>query len=286
MTTIADLLQQGQSVLRETSATPLLDAQLLLAVALAKPRSWLLSNPTSTVSVDHEQSYQRLLLRRVKHEPVAYILGKQSFFGLDLSVNEHVLIPRPDTECLVQEAINLIRHFDPEETMMIDVGTGSGAIAIAMSHHFPDLTIIGTDISPQAVEIAQKNARFHRCNSLRFQRTDLFQDVSIGPFSKIVITANLPYITSDEMSSLMPDVGNFEPHLALWGGQDGLDIYQRLFRQMASHLAGKEVFCLVECDPAQIKTLKKLIRFTFFDPSIRVFNDFSGTRRGIVFQYK
>lgn len=221
--------------------SPALDAELLLAHALRRDRSWVLAHPEHIMTPSEQALAEQLVSRRQRREPLAYILGCQPFFGLDLLVTPAVLIPRPETEELVERAIQWLnqRAAGRRETLaslrVIDVGTGSGAIALALAHAVPELHVIGVDDSAPALEVARTNARrLGLERRVHFAAGDLLLPFA-GPFD--LILANLPYIPSAELPTLMPEVSQYEPRRALDGGSDGLEPLRRLLAQARTRLA-------------------------------------------------
>lgn len=220
---------------------PALDAELLLAHALRRDRSWVLAHPEYIMTPAEHTLAGQLLSRRIQREPLAYILGYQPFFGLDLLVTPAVLIPRPETEELVEHALRWLnqRAAGRQDILaglrVVDVGTGSGAIALALASAVPELYIVAVDDSAPALEVARLNAcRLGLAERVHFIAGDLLLPLA-GPFD--LILANLPYIPSAELPTLMPEVSQYEPRRALDGGSDGLEPLRRLLAQARTRLA-------------------------------------------------
>ncbi len=205
--------------------TPQLDAELLIADALGVDRGALVVDPAMEIPPSAARTIGERIRRRVQREPVAYILGRKGFRHIELEVDSRVLIPRPETELLVELALGL-----PEGARVHDVGTGSGAIALALLDERPDLRVSASDASPDAVEVARANA----------VRLGLGLELSVarglpaGDYD--LVLANLPYVTEAEMGALQPEIGRFEPHQALVSGEDGLDAIRELIGQAPSGL--------------------------------------------------
>ncbi|WP_305044048.1 peptide chain release factor N(5)-glutamine methyltransferase [Geoalkalibacter sp.] len=207
-----------------------LDADLLLAATLGVDRVGLYLRYDQPLNAEELSRFRARVARRARREPLAYILGEVEFWSLSFAVTPAVLIPRPDTEVLVEEALAR----GPDEARVLDVGTGSGAIAISLAVERPAWQVTALDVSPAALEVAQGNARRHGvAERLRFLPGDLAQ-LPDEQFDLIV--ANPPYIPSADLAGLMPDVRDHEPHLALDGGPDGLAAYRALAAQAASRL--------------------------------------------------
>jgi len=202
------------------------DAELLLMRAANVDRAFLLTHPDTPLTPDQLATYNQWIDRRAQHEPVQYITREQEFYGLALRVTPDVLIPRPETEHLVEAALQRLPHNAP--LRIADVGTGSGAIAIAIAHSLPLATVTALDTSPAALAVARHNAEHHHLTArIRFLESDLLAAVASETFDAIL--SNPPYVAEFEV--LAPEVHNFEPHAALFAGRSGLDIYQRLIPQ-------------------------------------------------------
>ena len=201
-----------------------LEAELLLCDVLHTDRARLLAHDTDELTKEQQEAYEAVLARLETHEPFQYILGETNFMGLDFKVTPAVLIPRFDTERLVETAI--LHMESVEKPRVLDVCTGSGAIAVAISHLVPNAEVWAGDLSTDALKIAEENNQ--RCHTkVTFRQGDLLEPFSDLEHSLDVLVSNPPYITSDEMKGLPEDVLQ-EPHMALWGGEDGLDFYKRL----------------------------------------------------------
>ena len=224
MTTRAVIMQAAAEL--HPSTTSQRDAELLLMRALNKDRAWLLTHPDDTLEADQFAQYKSWIARRALHEPIQYILGEQEFFGLTFQVTPEVLIPRPETEHLVEAAL---AHFPGNAPLRIaDIGTGSGIIAISLAHSLPQAKILALDISPAALAVAAKNAeRLGVAERVEFRESDLLQTAEGEVFDAIV--SNPPYVATTE--DLEPQVRDYEPPSALYAGESGLDIYRRMIPQ-------------------------------------------------------
>ena len=266
MATIEELLREGVERLRDSgSDSPRLDAELLLARAIMADRTAVLAHPTAMVSDGQRERYEADLERRAAGEPVAYIRGFKEFFGLAFSTDERALIPRPETELLVElgerevmdRLIATPRPAGTQPLRIADIGTGCGTIAVALlaglrkrkSHH--EVEVIATDISPDALNLAMENAVGHGvADRVRFVEADLLPPVVSFPFE--VILANLPYVASQAVDGL-PIAASFEPRIALDGGPDGLDLIRRLLTRLPEALADGGV-TLLEIGSDQAET--------------------------------
>ncbi len=266
-------LDYGRSQLTPSSPTPRLDARLLLQHLLDVPHSYLVVHHDQTLTPKQEESYRQLISRARQEEPVPYIIGQATFFDFDLQVVPGVLIPRPETEQLVELAVAWAREREVETA--VDVGTGSGCIAIALARFLPDLQVTAIDISPEALTIAQQNAALLAPGRIQFQQSDLLQAID-QPVDLIV--ANLPYVTSGEWQALADGVKLYEPALALDGGEDGLDLIRKLLQQATTRLRPHSAIFL-EIGWQQGNAVQKLARSCFPEADVAVLPDFAGHDR-------
>ena len=221
--TIAAVLASATRALAASSETPRLDAELLLADALGVERARLVLDRAQRLDGGAHERFDRLARRRLAGEPIAYLLGRRGFRWLELDVDSRVLVPRPETELLVEVGLELA-----PESSVIDVGTGSGALALALKHERPDLVVRGVDVSADAVAVASANAR--RLNlDVSFSVSDLLDGDAVAGADAVL--ANLPYIADGV--PLPVDVAGYEPALALYGGPDGLAVIRRLIARVA-----------------------------------------------------
>jgi len=204
------------------------DAETLLAHLLSHDRAWLLAHADDAIEAQVHASLRELTARRASNEPLQHLTGTQEFFCLPLRVTRDVLIPRPETEHLVEAVLDWARAQSQPRLGLVDVGTGSGAIALALAANLPQAEITALDISPAALEIARDNAdRTGLTGRVRFLQSDLLAAVSHeGPFDAIV--SNPPYVAETDAATLAPEVRDHEPSLALYAGPEGLEIYGRL----------------------------------------------------------
>ena len=232
------------------------DATLLLLHATGISRAQLLANPDRLLAPDEQNCYDQYIARRLTNEPVQYIIGQQEFYGLALRVTPAVLIPRPETEHLVESVLATLNHAGRIE--IADIGTGSGAIAIALAHHLPQARLIATDISPAALELATWNAAHHNLSTrIRFVESDLFTAlVGEGPFDAVV--SNPPYVAFSEGKYMHPQVREFEPATALFTTGNGMDVYRRLIPQAQATLKADGLLAL-EIGHGQREELAELL---------------------------
>ena len=224
-------IRRGAETLKEIAHESQRDAALLLYRAMGKDRAWLLAHPDVPLTVPQMARYDALLARRLQHEPIQYILGEQEFYGLPLKVTPAVLIPRPETEHLVEAVLEQLPK--TQALRIADVGTGSGAIALALASQLPLGEVDAFDISADALAVAEENARVLGLkNRVRCLQSDLLE--AAGQQSYDCIVSNPPYVASTEV--LETQVAQWEPHTALFAGPDGLAVYRQLLPGAAAHL--------------------------------------------------
>jgi release factor glutamine methyltransferase len=276
MINVQSALRRGQSILFYAEIdTPLLDATVLLSEATGLSKEQLLARPETEVEEASWRRYQSFLERRCSGTPVSYIRRKKEFFSLEFFVDERVLVPRPDTEVLVEEALRLAdRH--PDRKRVHDACTGCGCVAIALQQARPDLQVSASDLSAGAEEVFRLNCRRLLGRELPFTRSDLLNGVS-GPFD--LITANPPYLKDQEVDN-MAKIGWPEPAEALRGGSDGTRFAARLLRQAPARLAPGG-YLLLEADPAQMGFLRQRLGLAAFRDISQV-ADLTGRPRVIV----
>ncbi|MEY2442450.1 MAG: release factor glutamine methyltransferase [bacterium] len=253
------------------SDTPRLDAELLLAEALGVDRTALFTDPAREVLGPAVRTFQDFVRRRsVGREPVAYILERKGFRHIDLHVDPRVLVPRPETELLVEIGLAL-----PEGARVVDVGTGSGAIALACKHERPDLAVIGTDVSADAVAVARANAAALGLD-VEFAEGDLLAGVEECD----AILSNPPYIADGDRASLAPEIVHHEPAAALFAGADGLDVIRRLVPAAASALTASGLLA-IEVGEGQASAVAALLEAEGF-AEVHARPDLAGIERTVV----
>jgi release factor glutamine methyltransferase len=220
------------------------DAAHLLRHTLSISQATLLAHYDRVLTPEEEAAYRSFIARRLTHEPIQYITGEREFYGLPLRVNPAVLIPRNSTETLVEAVLDELKPQAGEVLRIVDVGTGSGAIAIALAHHLPSAQITALDLSPEALEVAVSNAALNALDHrIRFLVSDLLSVVSGEPAFDAVIS-NPPYIPTTYRDRLHPQIRDYEPEVSLYGGPAGLDIYRRLIPQARAALAPNGLLAL------------------------------------------
>jgi release factor glutamine methyltransferase len=263
---------------------PPFEIELLLAHILKKSREYVLAHPEIKLSKAQEKRFGQLLKRRKNHEPMAYILGEKEFYGLDFKVTRDTLIPRPETEMLVELVTqNMERDLrDCSELRaarytIIDVGTGSGNIIISLARSVKRETrskilFYGADLSPKALRIAKYNAKKNKIDKkIKFIKSNLLEyfinnNLAIQQFNNLIIVANLPYLSKEIYDATAPDIKNFEPQSALLSHKDGLAHYEKLFQQikkLQNSCCVLRVTCYAEFSPEQKPVLAELVRKYF-----------------------
>ncbi|MBI4994198.1 peptide chain release factor N(5)-glutamine methyltransferase [Candidatus Peregrinibacteria bacterium] len=225
---IRDALQQVEEILRNQ-----LEAEILLADCLGISREQIFTHPQSEISPENFKKFNKNCVYRARGKPLAYLTHHKEFFGLDFYVDERVLIPRPETELLVEcSMLNVVCR--GRDSVICDIGTGSGCIAIALAKNLPRAKITAVDISSGALEVARKNAKTHGVeNRIEFIKSDLMEKISDRNFD--IIVANLPYIAEEEKYSVGKEVLDYEPKNALFSGKTGLELFEKLFQQLKSY---------------------------------------------------
>ncbi|MCB9458163.1 MAG: peptide chain release factor N(5)-glutamine methyltransferase [Anaerolineaceae bacterium] len=273
MPTLRDALTDARSQLAHLP-TPRLDAEWLLCHLLDVPQSYLIAHSADTLPHNQRAQFDQLIARRVSGEPVAYIIGEVGFYGRTFAVSSVVLIPRPETERLIEAALSLLNRW--QQPVIVDIGTGSGAIAVTLAAECPQAAVYATDISPEALEIARQNAARHQVH-VAYSQGDLAEPLlSMLPKQVNLLVANLPYIASDEVPTL--DVSQHEPTLALDGGPDGLDLVRRLLGQV-SQLCTDDAVILLEIGADQGQAIIDLAKSILGEVSVHIERDYAGLDR-------
>lgn len=272
MTVIQDALREAATRFT-TSDSANLDAQVLLAAVLDVNRAYVLAYGERELTPEQQAQYQAWIARRVQGEPIAYILGKQAFYDREFIVSPAVLIPRPETELLLEQALTFTQ--DKSGLTVVDVGTGSGALAVTLAAHRPDTVVYATDISPAALAIAQQNARANDV-PVKFIEGDLLLPLIAARIKVDVVMANLPYIATADLTEL--EVSKHEPHLALDGGTDGLDLIQHLLAQLPQ-VANEGALTLLEIGAEQGLSAQRLIQDVPGARDITILKDYAGHDR-------
>jgi release factor glutamine methyltransferase len=289
--TLTETLQKGAQRLRaEAVPNDLLDAQSLLAFALGQDRTYLIVHYHDEVPSDALSRFEALIERRCAGEPLQYITGQQAFFGLDLEVTPAVLIPRPETELIVEELLRLSPPTPPTpptpaappSPLVIDLGTGSGCLAIAIARELPTVRVLAVDRSLAALEVAVRNGRRHQVSDrLQFIAGDLLEPIAERPLAWAIVS-NPPYLASSELGEVAREVREWEPHSALTDGGDGLSFHRRLLADSPRRLLPGG-FLLIELGYRQAPAVLEMISADLWELP-RLLPDLQGIARTLVLQ--
>ncbi len=266
-------LKDAQQQVSRLSETANLDVQVLISTVLHKPRSWVLAHPEYELSVTVTSHLDEMLSQLARSIPLAYITGTSHFYGLQFYTNSDVLIPRPETELLVETALHRIKN-RLFSGLVLDIGTGSGCIAISLAVNLTDIKCIAIDKSSRALQVAKRNAGNNNVqNQCCFVQSDLTYSL-FGNFS--LICANLPYIPTSKLENL--SVARYEPKAALDGGKDGLDLIHRLLADSV-RIADRNVCLLLEIGADQADAVRKLAQKYYPEAEVAIKKDLAGNDR-------
>jgi len=272
--TIEAMVRDGAGLL-EGSQSPRLDARVLAKFVLDCDDAALIARASEQPTDDAQTKYRDLLLRRASGEPVAYIVGEKEFWGLRFRVTPDVLVPRADSECLIETACRRVDTTAP--LRILDLGAGSGCLLCAMLHEAQSASGVGVDISEQAIAIAKQNAAALGLEArTEFIVSDWFAAID-GAYD--LILANAPYIPDDDRAGLMVDVSGFEPSSALFGGADGLDHYRRIFSEIGDHLAPGGLVIVEYGDPKQGAAIREIASAALPGSGVEIIRDLAARER-------
>ncbi len=257
-----------------------LEAEILWRHVLGYDRATLYACLGEDATMEQGTRFRDLLARRLNREPAAYIVGHREFYGLDFEVDSRVLIPRPETELLVSEAIS--RCAEMTAPAIVDVGTGSGAVAVSLARYLPRANVFAADVSAPALAVANHNCRRHGVAArVTLLQCDLLSGLP-GPVD--LILANLPYLTAAEMASLPPEVRDYEPLTALSGGGDGLEVVRRLMGGFSDFLKPGGGLML-EVGPAQVAVVAQTLRWDHPEARLEILTDLAGRKRVVRLEF-
>lgn len=281
----SELLKKGKEILSNKKINePDEKASKLLQYILNQTREEFIINSFEEVSKNYEENYLKELGKIINGMPLQYIMHKQEFMGLDFYVDENVLIPQPDTEILVEEAINLIHSFEKiDKVQVLDLCTGSGAIAVSIIKYVPNVKVFASDISKKALEVANKNVINNKVKNVELLESDMFENLKNYKFDFIV--SNPPYIESNTIKNLSKEVQN-EPEIALDGGKDGLKFYRIILKEAYKYL-NKNGYLLLEIGYDQGEKILKLCKEYSCNLNLitkKPIKDFGGNNRVIILQ--
>ncbi|MFC1996080.1 peptide chain release factor N(5)-glutamine methyltransferase [Chloroflexota bacterium] len=270
---VGEVISKLKSQLSNRSESPSLDSQVLVAHICGQNRAWVLAHPEAILTPRQQETLGAMVSLLEAGKPLPYVLGRWEFYGLDFRINTEVLIPRPETELMVEQAIKWLQAH-PKRRTAADIGTGSGCIAVSLAVHITDLHVTGTDIARTALEVASANAEKHNVTArVKFLHADM---LPTNLPNCDLICANLPYIPTRTLEGL--DVYGREPTLALDGGPDGLSLIRRLLPQAFRVLSSKGLL-LLEIEATQGKTGVNLAREYFPEAQVDLLPDLAGRNR-------
>lgn len=273
MSSIREALQTAAGRLKKISPTPLLDARVLLKYVLKRKDTYLLVHGDEILSDENETSFYKLVEKREAGMPIAYITGTKEFMGMEFIVNEHTLIPRPDTEIAVMEAIEAAKIHRYSD--ILDLCCGSGAIGLSIASSLEFTNVVLSDINKEALEVAKKNAvRLGLEKRTQFILSDLFSDIHD---TYDLIISNPPYINEEDMEKLEGSVRDYEPHVALYGGKTGLDFYRVITHNVRKYLRENGML-IFEIGYDQSSEVEKMMKENGFQ-KVHTVKDFSGLSR-------
>lgn len=257
LATIGEVLNKATAELQARGIiSARLDAELLLSHALQIDRLELYRNLDKPLEAGKSKTFTDLLQRRLNFEPIAYILGRKEFWGLEFEVGPEVMVPRPETEVLLEVALQKLNKLRLHSPMIFDIGTGCGSLSVAVAREIPNCKVFATDISPTALHMAQRNAIRHKvAGQLRFFQADLFPPIEE---KADLIISNPPYVAESEWDSLARDIRNYEPPQALLAGKDGLNIIRKLIKRGPQYLE-RGGLLIFEHSPGQLELIKALL---------------------------
>jgi release factor glutamine methyltransferase len=280
MVTIEKLLRDGIDIIKQREFnSPKLEVELILCYLLQKDRIYLHLNRKKEVSQEIKDKFYKLAEKRNNGYPLQYITNSQEFMGLDFYVQEGALIPRPDTETLVETVINIVKERYNKKIKILDLGTGSGAIAISLAYYLRNSFVTAIDISDIAVETTKINIKKHNLNNIEVIKGNIFEDNFGEKFD--VLVSNPPYIESDEIKNLQTEVSVYEPRLALDGGVDGLDYYRPIV-ELFKKISEKNGVLAVEIGKQQKKSVEEIFLNSKVFKEVKAYRDLAGNDRVII----
>jgi release factor glutamine methyltransferase len=283
---IKELIQFGKEKLENIESRDL-DILVLLGFVIKKDKAWILANGNERIGYLKVLKFKSLIKRRQKNEPVAYLTGIKEFYGNIFKVNKNVLIPRPETEVLVEEVLDVLKNKKDSEVFwspskmgrVLEIGAGSGAIIISLAKELENIKFLASDVSGRALKIARKNAKLNKVeNKIEFVKSDLLEKIKENEID--VVIANLPYVLAKDKGKLQKDL-EYEPQDAIYAEQNGLELIEKLLVQIGD-LEHKPKYIFLEFDPRQTEDLKKMIKNILGDVVIEVKKDLAGMDRVVV----
>lgn len=286
---IKQALELGyQKLQKKGISSAYLDAEVLLSFAVGKPREFILAHQEKKLTPTEEKKYSDLIARRAKYEPVAYLLGYKEFYGLKFKINKNALIPRPETEQLVEEVIAHYRGQTSPKSAIIDVGTGSGVIALTLKKLLPKAQILAVEASGKALALARQNAKNLNLSPI-FLKSDLLAGVPVKWLGQAILAVNLPYVDKAEIAGLKPETRlglKFEPAEAIFSGRQGTAVYEKLFRQISRlPQTARPSLMVAEIGSHHCKKFLALANKYFVQAKIELKKDLSGRQRFLIIKF-
>ncbi|MGM0509230.1 MAG: peptide chain release factor N(5)-glutamine methyltransferase [Fusobacteriota bacterium] len=275
---LIDILKWSTDYLKKNEVpNPRIDAEYLIADVLDVKRLELYLNYEKPLSKEERENIKEKLKKRgPKRIPLQHILGYEEFYGYKFKVNNQVLIPRPETEILVENCLKKLK--DIKDPIVLDIGTGSGAIAISIAKERDDSKILAVDIKEEALNVARQNAKINEVENVKFQKSDVFEDVKFNKFNMII--SNPPYIPEAEYDNLMPEVKNYEPISALKADDEGLYFYKKISKLAENYLI-EGGFLVFEVGHNQAKKVREIMK-KYGYKKIKIIKDYSNIERVVL----
>ena len=282
MPTIAETIRQTTTRLLDVGIPPdeaSIESRFIIRRLCSLTQAQLLADYENQFPDCVLSNLNDIIARREVHEPLAYILGEKEFYGRNFKVDANVLIPRPETEQLIDLCIQFTEQNHMSDPKICDIGAGSGIIAITLAKEIPDAQITATDINPSVLNLARTNAEAHNAN-IRFTLQDATRDAQLEDFD--IIVSNPPYIKSGAIETLQPEVRDWEPRQALDGGHDGMDILRPLIQSLPDMLREVPAAAFIEIDPPVVNPCLAIARATLPAADIQIHHDYAGLERILV----
>jgi release factor glutamine methyltransferase len=275
------LRRASETLAASHAESPRLDAELLLAEALGVRREDLVAAPERRLTPDEATRLEGFVRRRQKHEPVAYILGRRGFRTIELEVNDNTLIPRPETETLVEVCLEQLAESGAAEPFVLDIGTGSGAIALALAAEHPTVRVVATEVHPAPLDVARRNVRaLGMEDRVALLVSDVFDDLPPGLRFDLIVS-NPPYVTPEALRRLRVEVRGYEPHVALRADEGGMEFYRRIVPQAPGWLVPGGVLAVEIAENKAVDVIAEFVAADRYE-QIDVRDDFSGLPRVVV----
>lgn len=263
-----------------------LDVEVILSYTLKRPREWLLAHWEHILKPAEQKAFYKLIARRIRHEPVAYLIGSKNFYGLNIKVSNKVLIPRPETEQLVDEVLGLATTAKGLKLTIVDIGTGSGAIALALAKSLPKAVIVALDTSPDAMKLAKNNSQALRL-PISFIKSDLLAKVKKPILAGAILVVNLPYLDKADTDKFPIEIKRglkFEPQSALYAKKRGTALYQKLFEQI-NNLKIQPYTLVAEIGSVNWRDFLKLAQKAFPEAQVAIKKDLARRPRILVIKF-